>query len=95
MSSAISYFHSQGIVHNDIKPANITFSHTRGAVLIDFGLSSGLKDSAVHVGGSPWYTPHPQHAINGKRGAPGDVFALGVVMLFILRKIPSQICGPD
>ncbi|KAK1948756.1 kinase-like protein [Colletotrichum sublineola] len=86
MSSAISYVHSQGIAHNDIKPANIMFNRIRGVVLIDFGLSSGLNDSTVHVGGSPWYIP-PEYAINGKRGAPGDVFALGVVMLFVLGKV--------
>ncbi|KDN72225.1 putative conserved hypothetical protein [Colletotrichum sublineola] len=86
MSSAISYVHSQGIAHNDIKPANIMFNRIRGVVLIDFGLSSGLNDSTVHVGGSPWYIP-PEYAMNGKRGAPGDVFALGVVMLFVLGKV--------
>ncbi|KAI8308919.1 hypothetical protein K4K59_009626 [Colletotrichum sp. SAR11_240] len=57
MSAAVAYVHSQGIVHNDIKPANILFKPSRGAVLIDFGLSSELKDTAVHVGGSPWYIP--------------------------------------
>ncbi|KAJ5000234.1 hypothetical protein K4K48_002966 [Colletotrichum sp. SAR 10_66] len=57
MSAAVAYVHGQGIVHNDIKPANILFKPSRGAVLIDFGLSSELKDSAVHVGGSPWYIP--------------------------------------
>ncbi|KAK1974626.1 kinase-like domain-containing protein [Colletotrichum cereale] len=93
MSSAISYVHSQNIVHNDIKPANILFNCTRGAVLIDFGLSSGLKDSTVYVGGSPWYVP-PEYAINGKRGGPGDVFALGVVMLFVLQKIPLPDLRP-
>ncbi|WQF77023.1 Putative serine/threonine-protein kinase, active [Colletotrichum destructivum] len=94
MSSAISYVHSQSIVHNDIKPANILFNCTRGAVLIDFGLSSGLKDSTVYVGGSPWYVPL-EYAINGKRGGPGDVFALGVVMLFVLRKIPLPDLRPQ
>ncbi|KAI8216696.1 hypothetical protein K4K54_012514 [Colletotrichum sp. SAR 10_86] len=57
MSAAVAYVHGQGIVHNDIKPANILFKPSRGAVLIDFGLSSELKDTAVHVGGSPWYIP--------------------------------------
>ncbi|KAF0315939.1 map kinase kinase skh1 pek1 [Colletotrichum asianum] len=87
MSAAVAYVHGQGIVHNDIKPANILFKPSRGAVLIDFGLSSELKDTAVHVGGSPWYIP-PEYALHGRRGAPGDVFALGVVMLFVLGKIP-------
>ncbi|KAI8181898.1 hypothetical protein K4K51_001420 [Colletotrichum sp. SAR 10_75] len=63
MSAAVAYVHGQGIVHNDIKPANILFKPSRGAVLIDFGLSSELKDTAVHVGGSPWYIP-PECLLN-------------------------------
>ncbi|KAK0371992.1 hypothetical protein CLIM01_10642 [Colletotrichum limetticola] len=86
MSAAVSYAHSQGIAHSDIKPANILFERTGGAVLIDFGLSSELKDATVHVGGSPWYIP-PEYGVNGKRRAPGDVFALGVVMPFDLGRI--------
>lgn len=87
MSAAIAYVHGKGIVHNDIKPANILFERTRGAVLIDFGMSSDLKETTAHAGGSPWYIP-PEYVIRGTRGPPGDVFALGVVLLFVLRKIP-------
>ncbi|KAL2755614.1 hypothetical protein ACRALDRAFT_1076843 [Sodiomyces alcalophilus JCM 7366] len=94
MTNAIAYVHGQGIAHNDIKPANILFKRSRGAVLIDFGLSSELRDSTVHVGGSPWYIP-PEYAFDRKRGAPGDVFALGVVMLFVLRKIPLPDLQPQ
>ncbi|GKT61104.1 hypothetical protein ColTof3_08443 [Colletotrichum tofieldiae] len=49
-------------------------------------------DTTVHVGGSPWYIP-PEDGINGKRGAPGDAFALGVVMLFVL-EIPLPDLRP-
>lgn len=83
MTQALFYIHSRGVVHNDIKPSNILFSPVRGAVLIDFGLSTELGDTAVHMGGSPWYIPY-EYVEDGRRGAPGDVFALGVVMLFVL-----------
>ena len=42
----------------------------------DFGLSSELKRATRYV--------PPEYATSGKRGAPGDVFALGVRMLFVL-----------
>ncbi|KAH9435377.1 hypothetical protein MCOR02_004317 [Pyricularia oryzae] len=35
MISALSWVHGLQVTHNDIKPANILFSGTRGAVLID------------------------------------------------------------
>lgn len=85
MSSALQYIHKKNIHHNDIKPENILYSKDRGAVLIDFGVSTA--DGFVHVGGSPWYVP-PEFDKENRRGATGDVFALGVVMLFLLRMIP-------
>ncbi|KAK4238423.1 kinase-like domain-containing protein [Achaetomium macrosporum] len=42
--SALAYLETQGIVHNDIKPANITYSPQRGAVLIDFEMARALGD---------------------------------------------------
>ncbi|KAL7915915.1 kinase-like domain-containing protein [Trichoderma velutinum] len=84
MIDAINFIHRKGIVHNDIKPSNILYSKERGAVLIDFGLAT---TGAVHDQGTRWYIP-PEYAIRGTRGAPGDIFALGVVLLFLLRKIP-------
>ena len=39
-STALLHIRRQGFVHNDIKPGNILFSRERGAVVIDFGLSS-------------------------------------------------------
>lgn len=88
MATALSYVHGQGIIHNDVKPANILYSPARGAVLIDFGLSSELiDDPRTNHGGTPWYLP-PDYLTTGERGPSGDVFALGVVMLFLLRRLP-------
>ncbi|KAL8407613.1 hypothetical protein RB594_006439 [Gaeumannomyces avenae] len=104
ISSALGYIHSQGIVHNDIKPGNILYSppnrHDRGAVLIDFGLASETNGKHLNTGGTPWYVPPEFMATEeeeeGKaqtRGRPGDVFALGVVMLFLRRKLPfPELC---
>ena len=87
MSTALYYIQQQGFVHNDIKPANILFSPARGAVLIDFGLSAELTDRKVHDGGTPWYLP-PEFLEGGKRGTRGDIYALGVVMLYVIGRLP-------
>ncbi|KAL5086080.1 hypothetical protein Trisim1_009707 [Trichoderma cf. simile WF8] len=84
MTDAINFVHRKGVIHNDIKPSNILYSKERGAVLIDFGLAT---TRSTHNGGTRWYIP-PEYGSDGKRGAPGDIFALGVVLLFLLRKIP-------
>ena len=92
MASAVTFVHDNGIVHNDIKPGNILFSPARGAVLIDFGLSSESSRpsaEATRVAGTPWYVP-PEFRVDPKngRGHPGDVWALGVVMLYLRRQLP-------
>lgn len=85
ISSALHYLHGKDFVHNDIKPGNILYSRDRGAVLCDLGLSSEKPSSSF--GGTPWYVP-PEFIGLGKRGPPSDVWALGVVMLYVLGKIP-------
>lgn len=85
MAGALEFIHSRDVVHNDIKPSNILYSKERGPVLIDFGWSTDSE--TVHVAGSPWYVP-PEYPKEGTRGPAGDIFAFGVVMLFLMRKIP-------
>ncbi|PTB80609.1 kinase-like protein [Trichoderma longibrachiatum ATCC 18648] len=85
IADALDFIHSKDVVHNDIKPSNILYTKERGPVLIDFGWSSDTK--TVHTAGSPWYIP-PEYLEDGRRGPAGDIFAFGVVMLYLMRKIP-------
>ncbi|ROT39590.1 kinase-like protein [Sodiomyces alkalinus F11] len=86
VASALHYLHDRGLVHNDIKPANILYSPDRGAVLCDFGLSSPAHAPAT-TGGTPFYVP-PEFIGGRLRGAASDVWALGVTMLYVMRKLP-------
>lgn len=85
MAGALHYIHGRNLVHNDIKPANILYSRERGAVLCDMGMSTHANNPATS-GGTPYYVP-PEFIGHKLRGAAGDVYALGVTMLFVLRKI--------
>ncbi|OLN81867.1 Calcium/calmodulin-dependent protein kinase type 1 [Colletotrichum chlorophyti] len=86
ISGALHYLHSKGLVHNDIKPANILYSPSRGAVLCDFGLSTHTS-GPVTTGGTPYYIP-PEFIGKKLRGPPSDVWALGVTMLYVLGLLP-------
>ncbi|KAI2614947.1 kinase-like protein [Hypoxylon sp. NC1633] len=86
IASALHYVHQKRKIHNDIKPANILYSRDRGAVLCDFGLSTRTTDAATN-GGTPYYVP-PEFIGQKLRGFASDVWALGVTMLYVLRKIP-------
>ncbi|KAK0755574.1 hypothetical protein N5P37_011816 [Trichoderma harzianum] len=88
MASALVYLTKKGIVHYDIKPANIAYSTHRGAVLLDFGISYDVH-SIVRSSGTPWYLP-PEYVKHGRRGFPGDMWALGITMLYLLGK-----CRPE
>jgi hypothetical protein len=83
-SNALEYVHRLRLEHNDLKPANILFSRERGAVLCDLGHSSEKGQHAS--GGTPWYMP-PEYIGLRQRGPPSDVWALGVVMLYVMGKI--------
>ena len=86
IAGALHYVHQKKRIHNDIKPANILYSRDRGAVLCDFGLSTRTVDPATN-GGTPYYVP-PEFIGQKLRGPASDVWALGVTMLYVLRKIP-------
>lgn len=86
IASALNYIHGRKLVHNDIKPANILYSPERGAVLCDFGLST-LAANSPSGGGTPYYIP-PEFITRKVRGPSSDVWALGVTMLYCMRKIP-------
>lgn len=105
IASALHFIHASKLVHNDVKPANILYHKTRGAILIDFGLAGGIATESTS--GTPWYLP-PEYLVSrrNRRGPPSDVFALGVTMLWVLGKCPlpdrahkgwqiADIQGPD
>ncbi|KAI3331299.1 kinase-like domain-containing protein [Ustulina deusta] len=88
LASALSHIHSKEIVHGDIKPANVLYNNSRGAVLIDFGLSFRVGNSVASRGcGTPWYLP-PEYIRDRRLGGPeADIWDLGVTMLWLLRRI--------
>ncbi|KAH7031034.1 kinase-like domain-containing protein [Microdochium trichocladiopsis] len=86
MADALKYLREQRVLHNDIKPGNILYAPGGHATLVDFGLGS-TGSSYRGGGGSPWYTP-PELLTDGQRGFEGEVWALGVVMLYVLGALP-------
>lgn len=86
ISGALDYLHSQNLFHNDIKAGNIMYNRERGAVLCDFGLSFDKNMNPERIGGTPYYIG-PEYISYKLRGAPGDVWAMGVTMLYVLGKI--------
>ena len=88
VGSALSYIHERGILHRDVKPANIMVrSETNEAVLIDFGLARDFVEdkTQMHTNSrTEGFAPIEQYSRNAKRGAYTDVYALAGTLYYIL-----------
>lgn len=92
VGTALSFMHSKGMLHLDLKPGNIMLKPSGEVVLIDFGLSKqydadGEPESSTKVGaGTPGYAPIEQANYREGKGFPVtmDVYALGATMFKML-----------
>jgi len=86
IADALAYAHGRGIVHRDVKPANILLVRDRTPKLTDFGVAR-LPNAATTLGGtligSPKYMS-PEQVGAGAVDGRSDVFSLGVVLYELL-----------
>jgi serine/threonine protein kinase len=90
LADALAYVHTRGIIHRDVKPANILLDPNGAPHLVDFGLAhrrevAGPLMSSDEIVGTPAYMA-PEQA----RGGPvvpipaNDQYSLGVVLFELL-----------
>jgi len=88
---ALSYVHSQQIVHRDVKPQNMILGDD-GVILVDFGVARALgseEDQGTIAVGTPRYMA-PEVFAGGTVSAASDIFSLAATLWTLLIGSPPR-----
>jgi serine/threonine-protein kinase len=82
--NAMDHAHGQGVIHRDLRPANVLVSENGMLKVADFGTSRFLEIAAhgtTVIGSPPYMAPEQFH---GKAVFASDIYSLGVTMYQML-----------
>jgi eukaryotic-like serine/threonine-protein kinase len=86
---ALAYAHEQGVLHLDIKPANIMLNASGQPQIMDFGIARSISQpSPARIDGSPHYMA--PEMVAGKKVTPrADIYSLGMVLYTLVTGQPA------
>ena len=90
--AALDFSHRNGIIHRDVKPANIMITRTGAVKVMDFGIARALADgqnmtqTAAVIGTAQYLSP--EQARGEPVDARSDVYATGCVLFELLTAEP-------
>jgi tRNA A-37 threonylcarbamoyl transferase component Bud32 len=98
VGSALKYAHERGMVHRDVKPANVMITLEGQVILTDFGIAKIVSASNLTASGAMVGTPSYMAPEQGM-GQPGDersdIYSLGVMLYqLVLGRLPYDADTP-
>jgi serine/threonine protein kinase len=86
ISTGLQFAHERGIVHRDIKTANLFFTDSKLVKVMDFGLAKMVEEvrrATTVIGGTPYYMA-PEQGAGDAVDHRADLYALGVTFYELL-----------
>ncbi|MGB2571139.1 protein kinase domain-containing protein [Micromonospora citrea] len=86
VAAALAAAHAQGLVHRDVKPANVMLTPS-GAKVVDFGTAAAVGQPEIDFDGQLLGTPSylaPERLDAGEVVPASDVYALGLLVHLVL-----------
>ena len=97
LADGLAAAHAAGVVHRDVKPADILITPDGDAKLVDFGIALSGTEAQVTLEGVMSGTPayfSPELARTGEPDSPSDVWALGATLFAAIEgKAPYDDAG--